>query len=267
VSSPSIVALIPAKATSVRVPGKNVRKLGGHPLLAWTIATAWESAIFVDVIVSTDSEDIADTARNYGATTIMRPKAFATETSPDIDWVTHALISPQVMGSADAFAILRPTSPFRTAETIRRAWDQFRYAEGADSLRAVHKCTEHPYKMWQAYENGSGEKRIKPLFNAPSGETPWHSSQYQTLPEIYVQNASLEIAWTKVVSETYSISGDIVMPFFTYGHEGFDINLEEDFVQAEELVERGMVTLPILLPSLPNWDNNMSIIYADGKAV
>jgi CMP-N,N'-diacetyllegionaminic acid synthase len=243
---PTIVAFIPAKATSKRVPGKNVRKLGGHPLLAWTIAAARESGIFWTIIVSTDSADTADMARDYGAVPLKRPDAFATDTSPDIEWVRHALNTSQA-GISDAFAILRPTSPFRTAETIRRAWNEFEGTGGVDSLRAVQKCTEHPYKMWQIYEEGFGEKRIRPLFNSPPGETPWHSSQYQTLPETYVQNASLEMAWTKVVSDAGTIAGHIVMPFFTYGHEGFDINLEDDFRQAEQLLERGEVAAPLSL--------------------
>jgi CMP-N,N'-diacetyllegionaminic acid synthase len=252
---PSIVALIPARAGSKRVPGKNTRLLGGHPLLAWSIATARESGIFDLIFVSTDSEEIAETARSYGASVpCLRPEEFATDTSPDIGWVAHTLKHTHphhgdvVSGMSlnyDAFAILRPTSPFRTAETIQRAWSAFRGARsgGIDSLRAVEKCSQHPYKMWRMTD----WNRMEPVFKAAPGHHPWHSSQYGALPEIYVQNASLEIAWTKVVFDTASIAGENVMPFFTEGYEGFDINLPHEFERAERLVEEGKVALPSLL--------------------
>ena len=82
---PSSVALIPARVGSKRVPGKNVRLLQGHPMLAYTIASAIESGVFDSVIVSTDSEDIAKISRHYGAEVpFLRPTKFAGDTSPDI---------------------------------------------------------------------------------------------------------------------------------------------------------------------------------------
>jgi hypothetical protein len=89
---PIAVALIPARQGSKRVPGKNVRLLNGHPMLAYTIAPALESGVFDAVVVSTDSEETAAIAREYGAEVpFLRPAAFATDTSPDIEWVgVHA---------------------------------------------------------------------------------------------------------------------------------------------------------------------------------
>ena len=66
---------------------------------------------------------------------------------------------------------------------------------------------------------------------------PWHSSQYSALPEIYIQNASLEICWTKTIFNMGSISGTKIMPFLTSNYEGFDINNEEDFILAESLLK------------------------------
>ena len=70
-------------------------------------------------------------------------------------------------------------------------------------------------------------------------EQPWHSSQYQALPEVYVQNASLEIAWTRVVREQRLIAGNVVMPFMTQGFEGFDVNQEQDWWYAEYILTNG----------------------------
>jgi CMP-N,N'-diacetyllegionaminic acid synthase len=223
------------------VPGKNVRPLKGHPTLAYTIAPALESGVFDSVIVSTDSEEIAAIARHYGAEVpFLRPAAFAGDTSPDIEWLTDALTTLRGQGRTwDCFSILRPTSPFRTAATIRRAWDRFSAQRGVDSLRAIERCAQHPGKMWIV--NGD---RMEPLMqDAPKGR-PWHSTPYQALPPIYVQNASLEIAWTRVVFEQGTIAGDVLVPFITEGHEGFDINSWEDWVIAERLLADGKATLP-----------------------
>ena len=77
-------------------------------------------------------------------------------------------------------------------------------------------------------------------------EQPWHSSQYPSLPEVYVQNASLEIAWTRVVRETRTIAGHVLMPFLTEGYEGFDVNRPYDWDLAEHLIRTGMAAAPEL---------------------
>jgi CMP-N-acetylneuraminic acid synthetase len=247
------VALIPARQGSKRVPGKNVRVLDGHPMLAYTIAPALESGVFESVIVSTDSEEIADIARHYGAEVpFLRPAALASDTSPDIEWLEFTL--RELKGQRrtwDCFSLLRPTSPFRTSGTIRRAWERFTAQEGVDSLRAVEKCAQHPGKMWVV----RGE-RMFPLLpfelaapergdgRTAGGGQPWHSTPYQALPTVYVQNASLEIAWTRVVFERRTIAGDVLVPFVTEGYEGFDINDPYDWMLAERLLAEGAVQLP-----------------------
>jgi N-acylneuraminate cytidylyltransferase len=239
--SPSAVALIPARQGSKRVPGKNVRMLAGHPMLAYTIAPAIESGLFDSVIVSTDSEEIAAMARHYGAEVpFLRPAAFAGDASPDIEWVEHTLAALRDQGRRwDYFGLLRPTSPFRSAATIRRAWARLLAQPGADSLRAVEKCTQHPGKMWVV----QGERMV-PLMPAPAGTQPYHSTPYQALPPVYVQNASLELAATRVVFETRTIAGDVIVPFITEGYEGFDINDPTDWMLAERLLSDGAVVLP-----------------------
>jgi CMP-N,N'-diacetyllegionaminic acid synthase len=240
-AEPSIFALIPARSGSKRVLDKNVRRLNGHPLMAYAIRSALESGIFASVIVSTDSQAYADVARHYGAAVpFLRPPEFAGDTSPDIQWLRHLLGALKDEGKVpDCFAILRPTSPFRQAETIRRAWEQFKHTAGIDSIRAVEACGQHPGKMWTI--NGP---IMSPILPYTLDGTPWHSNQYAALPKIYVQNASLEIAWSRVVLEAGSIAGDVIAPFLTEGHEGVDVNAQSDWWHAEYLVAQGMATLP-----------------------
>jgi CMP-N-acetylneuraminic acid synthetase len=237
----SVVALVPARSGSKRVIDKNARKLGGHPLMAYAIASARESGVFAAVVCSTDSERYAEIARHYGAEVpFLRPNAFATSTSPDIEWVEDTLKRLKAEGRQyDCFSILRPTSPFRTPDTIRRAWSQFVVEKDVDSLRAVEKVSQHPGKMWLVQG-----KRMTPLLEQKPGEQPWHSSQMAALPEIFVQNASLEIAWSRVVFDGRTIAGSSVMPFFTDEEEGFDINNQYDWDYAEAAVKQGKFKLP-----------------------
>lgn len=238
---PSLLGLIPARSGSTRVVDKNVRRLGGHPLIAYTIAAARASGVFSRVIVSTDSEHYGAIARHYGAEVpFLRPLNLASATSPDIEWLGHMLGE---LASADnhydCFSILRPTSPFRTADTIRRAWSAFQAEMGVDSLRAVEKVGQHPGKMWVLRG-----RRMMPLMPLTPTDRPWHSMQMAALPEVYVQNASLEIAWTRVVLEEGTIAGITVMPFLTNEIEGFDINNAYDWTHAEAMLRDGSARLP-----------------------
>ncbi len=227
---PSIVALIPARAGSKRVPGKNMRLLGGKPLIAYTAEAAIQSGIFADIWVVTDDIGMAALALwpAYQAVRILaRSDQSATDDAPDILWVREALAHSRP--PVDAFAILRPTSPFRTADDIRHAWQEFQLAQPCDSLRAVQPVTEHPGKMWAMLTDGS----MRPLWDWAIGETPYHSRPTQTLPRYYVQNAGLEIAWTRVVRETGTISGMRIVPFVC---PLLDINTEADWQEAERIL-------------------------------
>ena len=239
----TIVALIPARSGSKRVPDKNIRPLAGHPLIAYSIAAALQSKIFKTVLVSTDSERYADIARHYGAEVpFLRPVKIAGDTSPDIEWVEYTLNQLRNSGQDyEYFSILRPTSPFRLPDTIRRAWQEFQAQEGVDSLRAVEKCQQHPGKMWIVRGN-----RMMPFLPMGPAEQPWHSSQYPTLPEIYVQNASLEIAKATVVFEDKTIAGNVLIPFFTIDYEGFDVNSNYDWNLAEHLAKTNQAKLPAI---------------------
>ena len=237
----TLVALIPARSGSKRVPDKNIRPLAGHPLIAYSIAAALQSKIFKTVLVSTDSELYAEIARHYGAEVpFLRPAKIAGDTSPDIEWVEYTLNQLRNNGQDyEYFSIMRPTSPFRLPDTIRLAWQEFQAQEGVDSLRAVEKCQQHPAKMWVVRG-----KRMMPLLPMGPAEQPWHSSQYPSLPEVYVQNASLEIARTKVVFEEKTIAGNVLMPFFTENFEGFDVNSNYDWNLAEHLAKTDQAKLP-----------------------
>ena len=231
------IALIPARSGSKRIKDKNIRELGGKPLIYHTIKPAVESGLFEKVVCVTDSQKYANIAQEFGAEVpAIRPKSTADDKSADIEWLKWIIELLSNKGfEYDVFSILRPTSPFRTKTTIQRAMKKLLENKKADSIRAVQKVKEHPGKMWSI----SGDY-MNPILPYKVNGVPYHSNQMPMLPEIYVQNASLEIAWIKTVKETNSIAGQIILPFITEQLEGFDINTEEDFILAEWYSANGM---------------------------
>ena len=100
--------------------------------------------------------------------------------------------------------------------------------------------------MWLVAEGG---RTMAPLLDQSQLDVAWHAGQYQALPEVYIQNSALEIAWTRVVAETGTREGRVVAPFFTDGLEGFNVDDEEDWQRAERLVASGAAELPASRPS------------------
>jgi len=229
------VALIPARAGSERIIDKNIYEINNHPLLAYSIASAIDSKVFDKVVCVTDSPHYAEIAKYYGAfVPSLRPPETSTSTAPDflwVKWILETLLSSNL--KYDIFSILRPTSPFRKPETINDAFQIFIESPHADSIRAVQLCSEHPGKMWQI--DGS---TMEPLIDKKIDGIPWHSNQYKALPKTYIQNASLEFAWTKNVLINESISGKAIIPYISREYEGFDINYPQDLYALEGLLEK-----------------------------
>ena len=236
--SKSIIALIPARAGSVRIPGKNMKVLAGHPLLAYTIAAAQQSGIFRDIVVSTNDPAAGDLAKVMGVVQSIRPDGFATSDSPDVEWVQYTLGCDAADG-ADCFAILRPTSPFRSAKTIQRAWAEYKRS-ACDSLRAVQPAGVNPYKLW--WMQNCELTPLLPTYDVP----PWHSRPTQTLPPVYQQNASLEISKCSLVRDRLypSITGPRIWGFLNPEPDGFDVNTLEDWARAEAKIASGEWMLP-----------------------
>ena len=130
------VAIIPARGGSKRLPNKNLRIIGGKPMIAWTIEAALFSKCFKRVVVSTDNDLIADAARFSGAEVpFMRPKELASDTATAMDVALHAI---DQLGCPDFFAFLQPTSPLRTSVHINDAVSKF-VAAGTDALISVRR--------------------------------------------------------------------------------------------------------------------------------
>ena len=233
------IALIPARSGSKRVPGKNVRLLAGHPLLAYSIAAARESGVINRIIVSTDEVNTAEIARSYGAEVPgLRPANASEDSADDYAWVSHA-VEHWIPGETDqALAILRPTSPLRSGESIRSALQLLNETPWADSIRAVKPVTEHPGKMWRLGPSGEASTYLDQggAYNGPT----------QALEKLWVQASSLEIVWQASLEKYESIAGERVLGFELPGEESRDINTESDWTMMEALVKQ----IPELLPKM-----------------
>ena len=229
------IALIPARYGSKRLPGKNFKLLKGFPLISYTISTSLNSGLFEEIIVSTDSEHIAEVAIQFGATVpILRPNEIALDSSTDIQWINHALseMVKTPLNEVNFVAILRPTNPLRTSKTICKALDFLESHPWADSLRGMQPASQNPGKMWIVDSN----QEAFPFLPQIKGSTPTHDQPTQLLPKVWVQNASLEIVKMKALLETNSISGKRILSFELPGREGFDINTQEDWDVLESIL-------------------------------
>ena len=237
---PSAIALIGARAGSERVPGKNVRRLAGHPLLAYAIETARQSEVFDRIVVSTDSERIAQVARWYGADVpFLRPEEYSTSTSPDIEWIAWTLPASRTATTCSRSCARR--TPFRGPDVIRRGLDQLLATPEADSIRAVERVKQHPGEdVGRRRGRPPDAAAARPV--APRGRLACRP--VPGAPAVFVQNSALEIAWTRVVEATGTREGRVLAPFFTEGYEGLNIDDEEDFLRAERLLSERRAKLP-----------------------
>ena len=234
------IALIPARSGSKRVKDKNIKTLGGIPLIAHTIYEAKKSGIFEEIFVLTDSDLYRDISMKFGADLFpLRPQETALDHSPDADWIQWFIKAYRQISDIDYLTILRPTSPFRNSETILRAQKEFmENFDRFDSLRAVAHSHLHPGKMWVK----RGGQIVPVLPFETEKRVPWHSSQTASLNKVYYQNASMEMVKTSVVQSTGTLAGDFIYGFECDEMESVDINTELDFLFADFLIkELGLI--------------------------
>jgi CMP-N,N'-diacetyllegionaminic acid synthase len=235
-----VLALIPARGGSKGIPRKNVIQIAGKPLIAWSILQARASARITRVVVSTDDDEIATVAEQWGAEVpFVRPAEYARDASPDIDVFRHALVFlAQHEGyEPDMVVHLRPTGPVRRAEDIDAAVDMLAGRPAADALRSVSLVHQTPYKMWQLRDDGT----MEPLLHVP-GMPDCQSQPRQLLPLAYWQNGYVDVLRPRAVLEKSSMWGDNVLPFIV-DMPPYELDYPDDIEQVEHalhLLARGL---------------------------
>lgn len=230
-----VLGIIPARAGSKRVAGKNIRPLAGIPLIQRAIDAAQKASCLTDTIVSTDSEEIAELTNKVGGKApFLRPSEFATDKSGDRSVIKHAIEwYEQNVTSIDAICYLRPTAPFRTAETIMQVVEHF-CEIGADSVRSVTRVegVHHPYWMFKRDTNGN----VAPAVDGVSIEQYFQS---QLLPPVFRLNGVVDVILKDtVLNDSLPLYGGNMQIFELDEFVSVDIDTEEDFKYCEWLIQQ-----------------------------
>lgn len=223
-----LLALIPARAGSKRVPNKNIRALGGKPLISWSIEATRGIPEIVDVLVSTDSPDIAKIAVENGALVPwLRPAELSTDTATSMVVCLHAVDwYENENGPIDGLILLQPTSPFRTSESIRKGIAIF-CENSTKSVVSFSPAESHP--MWCYRADGNSM--------VPFVQDADRQVRSQDLPAAYVINGGLYIASPSYLRLNGSFIGGETVPLITVNaHESLDIDTEWDWKVAETCV-------------------------------
>jgi N-acylneuraminate cytidylyltransferase len=223
-----IVTIIPARGGSKSLPKKNILPLNNKPLLCYSIDYSKNNSIVNRTIVTTDSQEIADIAKDCGADIpFLRPSKYAQDDTRDYPFMRHALDYFESIGEVyDIYILLRPTSPIRPIGLIEKAIKIFEDNPSATSVRSIAKIKEHPYRAWEINQDGSMEGFVKGIdesYNIPR----------QELPEVYFQTGDLEAMRRETILDG-SISGNNVYPLTINHDEMVDIDEVSDFKKAED---------------------------------
>ncbi len=248
VKKPDVLAIIPARGGSKGIPRKNIRNFSGYPLIAWSIAAAKKSQSVTRVIVSTDDEEIAAVAREWGAETpFLRPAEFAQDKTTDLPVFVHALewLKQHENYRPDVVIQLRPTSPIRPSTCVDQAVEILLRNADANSVRGVVPAGQNPHKMWRL--NPNPENPMRNLLDVPGIEEPYNAPR-QILPDVYWQTGHIDAIRPDVILAG-SMSGKNIYPLLIDPKYTVDLDNLNDWVRAEWLVKYG--GLEMATPAAP----------------
>ena len=238
----TIVAIIPARSGSKSIPRKNIRYLAGHPLVAYSIIGALKSKIIDRVVLSTDDEQIADIAKDYGAEVpFLRPMGLAQDNTQDLPVFQHALewLDYNENYKPEIIVHLRPTNPFRSVADIDEAIQLLQVNSTAHSVRGVILPLTSPYKMYRLKEHGF----IEPLFVSEHPNA--HNMPRQKLPVVYRGNGAVDITRWNTIMMLNSMTGTQILSYYIKDERCVDIDTQEDWDYAEWLCKSFRRGLPL----------------------
>ena len=229
-----VIALIPARANSKGVPGKNIRNFGGHPLIAWSVVAAMKSHTIDRVIVSTDSAEYAEVARSYGGEVpFMRPDEISKDSSTDIEFVQHAVkLLAERDEKPEVVVHLRPTSPLREPKIIDDAVKMFvTNMIHLTSSRSVHEMSESAYKTFEIADKsllrGLGRKDTDiDELNLPR----------QKFPITYMANGYVDVLKVDHLMTTGTLHGNRSFAFVT--NKVIEIDTFDDCDRLDEYLDK-----------------------------
>lgn len=219
-SSSGTLAIIPARGGSKGVPGKNIRVVGGKPLIAWTIEAAKQSACIDRVILSSDDEAIIEQARRYECEVpFVREARLAQDESTSMDVVVDAL---DRFPDFEWVVLLQPTSPLRSALDIDRAIELCK-GQNAPACVSVSASQESPYWMFTLRDNSTLEPILPPQV----------ATRRQDLPSVYSLNGAIYVAKTGWLRQNRSFLSAETVAYVMPNQRSLDIDTESDFIQLQ----------------------------------
>lgn len=234
-----ILALIPARGGSKGIPRKNIKPFAGYPLIAWSIAAARQSALATRVIVSTDDEEIAAVAREFGAEVpFLRPSELAQDNTTDLPVFEHALkwLEENEGYEPEIVVQLRPTSPLRPKGMVDDAIRILLEHADADCVRGVVPAGQNPFKMWRF---DGADKPLKPLLEVDGIPEPYNAPR-QILPPVYWQTGHIDAIRIATITRKKSLTGDVIYPLVIDPRYTVDIDNLQDWAKYEAVVYGGL---------------------------
>ncbi len=225
-----ILAVITARGGSKGIPRKNIKVLGGKPLIAYTIEIAKKSSLISHLIISTDNDEIADVARFFGANVpFLRPETFAQDTSTHVEVMQHAVhfMEEQLKVVFDYVVILQPTSPFRLVEDIDKTLDLLIKTDADSSVSMVELEGDHPVKI----KKMEGNRVIPYCVAEPEGV------RRQDLPKAYKRSSAVYAMRRDVLMEYGSLFGKDIVGHIIPAERSIDIDTEYDWLRAEYMLK------------------------------
>lgn len=260
-----VLAIIPARGGSKGIPRKNIRQFSGTPLIAYSIEAGAQSDLVTRVIVSTDDQEIAAVARQYGAEVpFMRPKELAQDDTIDYPVFLHALkwLNDHEGYSPELVVQLRPTSPLRPVGLVDQAILKMRENPQADSLRGVVSAGENPYKMWHIGSEG----HMVPIIQMDGLSEPFNAPRQQ-LPKAYWQTGHIDVIRPRVILEDGMMSGKNILPLLIDPKYTVDIDTLDDWARAEGKLSDP--NLDLVTPGKRSrvWPKKISLVVFDFDGV
>jgi N-acylneuraminate cytidylyltransferase len=205
----NVFALVTARSGSKGVPDKNLKQIGNHSLLEWSIKSALKSSQISKVFLTTDSAEYAKLGESFGATVpFLRPKELASDTAIDLDVIKHFLT--EINEKPQALVHIRPTTPLRSPEIISDAVTKFMELKSEiTSLRSVHEMSESAYKTFEVSDQGL----LKSIASVAEGEKA--NLPRQAFPKTYQANGYVDILNPEFILKEHKLHGDKIFAFKT----------------------------------------------------
>lgn len=225
-----ILAIIPARGGSKRLPGKNIKELAGKPLIAYSIEHAKKSKYINRIIVSTDDKKIAKISRQFGAETpFIRPAELAGDLVKDFPVFEHTLnwLKDNETYIPDVVVQLRPTSPLRKVEDVDNAIQLLLRHPEADSVRTVIEAKPSPYKMYKITD----DNLLTPIIKI-EGVEEGYNLPTQSLPKAYRHIGTADVMWSKTIFDMKQMSGDKMLALIVEeAYQGIDKYQDWEFYE------------------------------------